>query len=409
MQMSNLLNLADVYAGEQLTLAKRQELQTLYDFIQSRLTLSHGEISIPQGTSFDLKTCDPMIARLREMILSFASNAEVIGPGSFSHVIKNVVKHHGDVSKLQKAVELGGEKPTTKDITWLVDQLNLGSLRYAFDEAIQLAGFAGRIKVEQTSHHMPIVEKSRGYTFDITVNPVFIGKFRDVRVVVIDGFLEHESEVHGLLESSHQAKEPFLLFVRGMTQDVEHTISVNWHRGTLRAVPVIVPFDVDGINMLNDIAVVCGTDVVSAHKGQLISAVKYCELSYVPEIDVWANRLTIVNSSSRASVNMQIQELRRKRSEVKEELASLYDKRIKSLSPGLVSIKIPDGITYRCDRQRMDFALRAYRSLVNHGTVVVDGEKMLLDTALAVVTYAPKLANVLNDIGAIVNVCASQV
>jgi hypothetical protein len=406
---TNLVNvLADVYAGEELSCAKRKELLSLYDLIQDKLMLSHGEVSIAQGSSFDVKTNDAIHARLREMILSFATNAEVIGPGSFTHVIKNAIEQRGDVSTWRNAIDGGATRPTLLDVEWLINELNLGNLRHAFEEAVNFAGFAGRIKVEQTSHHLPIVEKSRGYTFDVNVNSTFIGKFRDVRVVAIDGFLEHESEVHGLLESSHNAKEPFLLFIRGMSQDVEHTISVNWQRGTLRAIPIIVPFDVDGINMINDIAVVCGTDVISSHKGQLISAVKYSDLSYVPEVDVWANRITIINAATRVAVNLQIQELRRKRSDVKDELTSLYDKRIKSLSPGLVTIKIPDGVMFRCNRQRVDFALRAYRSLVNHGTVIVNDEKMLLDTAVAVTTYAPKLVAALDDLGAVINVCASQ-
>ena len=93
---------------------------------------------------------------------------------------------------------------------------------------------------------------------------------RDARIACIDGYVESVSELHLLLEELSEAKVPCFLFVRGMSEDVLHTIKTNNDRKTLMVFPYIVPFDLDSVNTIVDIAVSAGTDVLSNLKSDKI-------------------------------------------------------------------------------------------------------------------------------------------
>jgi FtsZ-binding cell division protein ZapB len=188
-----------------------------------------------------------------------------------------------------------------------------------------------------------------------------------------------------------------------MSDDVINTLVVNWKRGTLKAVPIIVPFDLMGINMLNDISVVCNCDVVSSLKGQIISAIKYTDIAYVDSIDVSNNKISITNKNNQQNVKLHIESLRNKRNELIDDIAHLYDERIKSLLGSMVIVNLSDDILYLRDRQRIDNVLRAFSQMLEFGIAELDSkEKILVSTVKTVNDYLPIIKNRLNELGVII-------
>jgi chaperonin GroEL (HSP60 family) len=267
-------------------------------------------------------------------------------------------------------------------------------------QAIDLAGFGGRIIVEK-ARSLPSVELARGYAFDqAPAWPVNV-RLERARVVCIDGFIETVSELHKLFEAAAETKEGVVLFVRGASNDVINTLKVNFDRGSLRIIPIIVKFDIEGINAINDISAAAGCDLVSSHKGDLISNVTLASAPTVDEVQVFKEKVIIVNPTSRKAVETQVAFLRKKRGEEQvHDVSSLYDKRIRSLSPNQVIIRLIDDKSYVTEAQAIDYTLRAIRSLVDYGIVTIDGRDVLTTTAIASDVHARRCFETLTELGA---------
>jgi hypothetical protein len=194
-----------------------------------------------------------------------------------------------------------------------------------------------------------------------------------------------------------------LLFVRGLADDVKQTLKVNYDRGTLRVVPVIVKFDLEGINSLNDISIASGAGLVSSNKGDLISSVRLSDTSQIEKAIIYPKKVVIINSASKLSVETHVSFLRRKRAEESvSDVSTLIDARIRSLSPNHVVIRLPDDIDYVVSAQSIDYALRALRSLVDHGTVTINGKRTLTSTYLASQLHSNRCSETLASLGFVV-------
>lgn len=265
--------------------------------------------------------------------------------------------------------------------------------------ALDLCGFGGRIFVEKAVGSQPSVELITGFTFPLQpVYPVQ-AQLTEPRVACIDGFIESVSEIHALLTSLVDSKSTALLFVRGLHDEVRHTLKVNHDRGILKVYPFIVPFDLEGINTLADLATLSNGDVTSSTKGQLISLLTVSDLPVIEKATVYNDRVVIVNKSSRQRVKSHINALKAKRDTYSDEsLTRLIDLRIRSLSPNQVMIRLPDNERYAVDAQSIDQALRNVRSMVDHGTL--NGKPAAAQAAG--VMHAIKCWETLASLGAIV-------
>ena len=162
--------------------------------------------------------------------------------------------------------------------------------------ACNMAGGAGQLFLDYQGKNASSLLLQDGYRFPIgTTKEIIktaIGKsieLYDVDVLMIDGIIESVGEIHHILEEYSKTRRPIVIFARGFSEEVIATIVVNKARGALNLVPVQVPYDVDGINMLNDIAVICNSDLVSSLKGELISSISIDEISTINKIVVLTN------------------------------------------------------------------------------------------------------------------------
>lgn len=355
-------------------------------------------------TTFAVQFMDPTSSALYELILSHALKAEQVGPGGFDVFIQTFldgVKQSPAVSEksvLEGIRGSGCRLPSWHDLrTALLTLIDDRQMELVMD-AFELSGFGGRILVEKSTSDQASLELIRGYSFP--VKPAFpvSATLLTPRVACIDGFVESVAELHLVLETTHSAKVPLLLFLRGMADEVGSTLRVNYERGSLRVIPIVVPFDLEGVNVLADIAVASSGDVVSSTKGQLISSLTVLDFSTIPKATVYPEKVVLVNPTSGPRVSSHVKMLRDKRPD-QPDLGRLIDLRIKSLSPNVVVVRLPDDDRFVIDSQAIDYSMRTIRALLNHG-VLQDGS--FAAPRLGGLYYAMKCREMLNALGGVI-------
>lgn len=370
-----------------------------------RTTLSRVDdrpiVHTPMQVVFGYRMPTAIQRSILETVVTHATHAERRGPGAFDRVIELLLERFSTQSGSATQGSVHAQSSRLADVDSVVSEHARRGGRFVpamVLEALRLAGFGGRIMVEKTSSVVPSVELVRGYTFDLTqLLPTNVSLVRP-RIVCIDGFVESVSEVHHLLEAASESKEPCVVFTRGFSDDVIHTLKVNYDRGSLRVVPVKVPFDLDGMNTLVDLSTVSGADMVSSLKGDLISSVRLHDSPYVDQVTVVNGKTVVINTRTKGRVTSHVAQLRARRADVEvDDVGRLLDKRIKSLSPNHVVLRLPDDRSFVVNSQAVDHALRAVRSAIDHG---VTAQGALVVTELAARVYSDRCYRTLMGLGA---------
>jgi chaperonin GroEL (HSP60 family) len=384
-----------------------RELDRLFCCSQQTLVSTKETIRVQTRfqTLFGYRFEDITSSLIHQVVMTHTLRAESLGPGAFEECIQMLLdlwKGKTTLESLRSVLghieNVGTRSARHSDLQNILTSLPV-KLRDMVSIALDLCGFGGRIFVEKSNASEASVELITGFTFGL--KPLFPveANLVEPRVACIDGFIESVAEIHALLTSLVESKSTALLFVRGLHDDVRQTLRVNHDRGILKVYPFIVPFDLEGINTLADLATVSGGDVTSSHKGQLISLLTIADLPVIEKASVFKDRVVLINSSSRRRVQAHVNHLKEKRSTYSDEsLTRLIDLRIRALSPNQVMIRLPNNERYAVDAQAIDQTLRNVRSIVEHGMI---GSKPAATQAASVV-HAIKCWESLQSLGSIV-------
>ena len=201
-----------------------------------------------------------------------------------------------------------------------------------------------------------------------------------------------------MFESVYASKYPLILIARGFHDDVLNTVKINKTRGTMEVYPVIVEFNLEGINKLNDIAIVSSSNLISSNLGQLISSVSIKDASKVEEITIYPNSISIKNSKSTSAVSSHINFLLKKREESKG-AEEVYENRIRSLSSNTIVIRLPDTNDFVVKRQTIDYCLRSIKSMIDFG---IFEDNKLCGTYFASKRFSNLFHDKLENLGAII-------
>jgi len=359
---------------------------------------------------FNAKFNNELDRLLYEIVMTHLVAAEKLGSGGFNRSVEMLLEKfdHGlcGYQQLIDPIFRGSScVATQKDVDSIVEKCSQSSvdrvqISEIVREALKLSGFSGKIIIEKTSSNVPSVELVRGYTFDLQQMFDIDVNIVKPRIACIDGYIESVSEIHHFLTSANEMKEPCIIFSRGMSDDVKHTLKVNYDRGSLRVVPIGVRFDLTGMNSLIDISITAGCDLVSSLKGDLISNVKFDELPCVDQVTTFKDHVVITNTSTRRRVKEHVVNLRQRRTdEQNEDKSKLFDLRIKSLIPSHVVIRLVDDKNFVANNQAIDYTLRSIKSIIDYG-VLDNGRSMA--TEFAAHTHVNKCIKTLSNMGACV-------
>ena len=240
---------------------------------------------------------------------------------------------------------------------------------------IQMAGASRKIIVEKTNKNDSTICVSDGYCLTIFPDRNFIKtawKRDNVNCLIIDGVILEVSEIHHLLTRASETREPYVLFVRGVSPDVKNTIFVNNNRNTIDVIPVEIPISEETINIFSDLSSICGCDITSSYKGDLISKAINEKIGIVDRIKIDDSGVAISNARSESRVLLQIREIIDKRNKVLEPAGrELLDKRVKCLSSGKVEIKIgyQDQLNTPTIIEDMDKFFRSIPNILKFGSI----------------------------------------
>lgn len=294
--------------------------------------------------------------------------------------IKEITKKLDDFSEVfSSEIEKSKKEATIEDVAECVRNASKSKrISKMVLEAVELAGLEGNILPTGSPNGKYSVELVSGYNFPVSTYPLFTeednGRWGrgNVRILAVDGVIERASEVHKILNEAHANKAPHLFVARGYGEEVVATIATN---KSLDICPIRIPWELESINILADIATVSGTDVVSTLKGESVSSVEYDSLKIVEKVICSKENLNILNSSTKLSVANHISQLYKKREETSlEEMSEFLDKRIKSLNSHTVHIRLGS----KTEQEKMkeleaaDFALRVVKGVISKGTVKVN-------------------------------------
>ena len=301
----------------------------------------------------EIDTPDQVQLAVRNILLNAVINSEKTAAGSgiivaltFLESRKCVVHDNelGVMSSLTNITDMQSAKNILKTFFGIDDKLY-----YMILQTCELAGHNGRVYINDIPKDISYIELTSGYRFNCHISPEFRHASKITswtrghpRVFIIDGMIENVSEIHHLLESLSGSIEPGVIFARGYAEEVIATLAVNYKRNTLDVIPVVVPYDLQGMNMLKDIAVVCGCDVVSSLKGELISNIKFDEIQTAEYVLADADNIVIRHETTHQYVSAHIKDLKKRITEkdIVRDKVQLLNERIKALTSGCVEISL---------------------------------------------------------------------
>ena len=340
---------------------------------------------------------------IKPILLDAAIRSEATGAGSgdlclkmISHIIR--ARHHENFSidfiDQERKIKAMTKNPNRDDMIKLI-KLNVVSelQEAALLSLISKMCSSSPIFLEKINSSDSQIRYMSGYTFEIGVSSNYIQnkecRFNDVRCFVIDGFVESVGEIHHLLESAAKNNLPHVIFARHFSEDVDSTFLYNFKRGTLNIIPVSVGFDENTLNILNDISICTGAELVSPLKGDLISSAVQNDPVVVKKITISKNAISIVaNDNDKIKSHLKYLNDKRMKSYDHPEIVEIFDKRIKSLSSGRIEIKIGTDMLSEDPQivERFDLIFRKIRSMIQSGVAYRDdllGISDILDETMA--------------------------
>jgi chaperonin GroEL len=257
-------------------------------------------------------------------------------------------------------------------------------------EAMEKVGKDGVITVEEAKSLETTLETVDGMQFDRGyLSPYFVTDPEKMEAVLEDGYLLiHDKKISTMkellpiLEKSAESGKPLLIIAEDVEGEALATLVVNKLRGTLKVCAVKAPgFGDRRKEMLRDIAVITGGQVISEEVGFKLENVTLNDLGRAKRIVVDKDNTTIVDGKGKPDA------IRGRINEIKvaiEKSTSDYDKeklqeRLAKLAGGVAIINVGAATETEMKEKkaRVEDALHATRAAVEEGIVPGGGVAFL--------------------------------
>jgi len=263
-------------------------------------------------------------------------------------------------------------------------------------EAMEQVGKDGVITVEESKGFVTEMELTEGMQFDRGyISPYLVNdqdkmeaRLEDPYILITDKKLSNIQDIIPLLEQVVQQGKPLLIIAEDVEGEALATLVVNKLRGTFVCVAVKAPgFGDRRKEMLQDIAVLTGAQVISEEVGLDLKSTRVDQLGRARSIRVTKEHTVIVDGSgNRADITARTQQIRVQL----EETTSEFDKeklqeRLAKLAGGVAVIKVGAATETEMKERKMriEDALHSTRAAVEEG-IVAGGGTALANVADAV-------------------------
>lgn len=319
-------------------------------------------------------------------------------------------------SGMQKAVKVAIDKlkENAKPINTSEEISQVGTISSAskeigdlIAEAMDVVGKDGVITVESSKTIETTLTTVKGMEFNRGFITPQIAQdkdkvqsvLEDPFVMVTDKKINFVADILPLLEEIIRSGRPMLLIAEDVEGEALNTITVNNLRGAMNVICIKAPgFGNNRKELLEDIAVLTGTKVISEDIGMNLMDVRIEDLGNAASIKVCKDSTTIVEGSGKPeSIEARMNYLRNK---IDDENESGYNKekfreRLAKLSGGVAVIKVGAATEVELEERklRIEDALNATKAAVEEG-IVPGGGTILAKLSEAIKDYASTLEEI---------------
>ncbi len=257
-------------------------------------------------------------------------------------------------------------------------------------EAMEKVGHDGVITIEESKTAETYSEVVEGMQFDrgyitpymVTDTEKMEANLDDALILITDKKISNIQELLPLLEQVVQSGKKLLVIAEDVEGDALSTLIVNRLRGTLNVVCVKAPgFGDRRKEMLQDIAILTGGQVISSDVGLELKEATLDQLGQARQVKVTKENTTIVNGAGSS------EEIKARIGQIKSQIevtTSDYDReklqeRLAKLAGGVAVIKVGAAteVEMKEKKLRIEDALNATRAAVEEGIVAGGGTAYL--------------------------------
>ena len=257
-------------------------------------------------------------------------------------------------------------------------------------EAMEKVGHDGVITIEESKTAETSSEVVEGMQFDrgyitpymVTDTEKMVAEMDDALILITDKKISNIQELLPILEQVVQSGKKLLIIAEDVEGDALSTLIVNRLRGTLNVVCVKAPgFGDRRKEMLQDIAILTGGEVISADVGLELKEAQLNMLGQARQVKITKETTTIVNGAGSSD------EIKARIGQIKSQIevtTSDYDKeklqeRLATLAGGVAVIKVGAAteVEMKEKKLRIEDALNATRAAVEEGIVAGGGTAYL--------------------------------
>ncbi len=257
-------------------------------------------------------------------------------------------------------------------------------------ETMEKVGHDGVITIEESKTAETSSEVVEGMQFDrgyitpymVTDTEKMVAEMDDALILITDKKISNIQELLPILEQVVQSGKKLLIIAEDVEGDALSTLIVNRLRGTLNVVCVKAPgFGDRRKEMLQDIAILTGGQVISADVGLELKEAQMDMLGSARQVKITKENTTIVNGAGSS------EEIKARIGQIKSQIevtTSDYDKeklqeRLAKLAGGVAVIKVGAAteVEMKEKKLRIEDALNATRAAVEEGIVAGGGTAYL--------------------------------
>ena len=280
-----------------------------------------------------------------------------------------------------QAEEVGDDLKKIEDVA-RISANNDAEIGKLIAEAMRKVKKEGVITVDEAKGTETTVDIVEGMQFDRGyISPYFVTNTEKMEcdmdhpyVLIYDKKISSLKEMLPILEATAQSGRPLLIIAEDVDQEALATLVVNRLRGSLKICAVKAPgFGDRRKDMLEDIAILTGGNVISQEKGMSLDKATIDDLGQAETITVNKENTTIVNGSgNKDAIAARIGQIKAQI----ETTTSDYDKeklqeRLAKLAGGVAVLHIgaPSEVEMKEKKDRVDDALSATRAAIAEGIV----------------------------------------
>jgi chaperonin GroEL len=257
-------------------------------------------------------------------------------------------------------------------------------------QAMSKVGKEGVITIEESKTAETNLEVVEGMQFDRGyLSPYFVTNtekmevnFENPNILITDKKISNMKELLPVLEKSVQSGKPLLIIAEDVEGEALTTLVVNKLRGTLNVAAVKAPgFGDRRKEMLKDIAILTGGEVISEELGMSLETAELTQLGSAKRVTIDKENSIIVDGiGDKSEVENRVGVIRNQI----EETSSDYDReklqeRLAKLAGGVAVIYVgaPTESEMKEKKDRVEDALNATRAAVEEGIIAGGGSALI--------------------------------